>query len=82
MHIVCHDKQEHLSKKCDPKLFYDSAKARKADLQNSKKRSSDNGITKRRPKPIRGQIKKEIDFKAKQVLPTTRSGKRKICAMA
>ena len=56
VHIVCHDKQEHLTKKCDPKFFY----CVKPETE-SKSSSVTQKVTKRRDVAAKRRSKTTLD---------------------
>ena len=98
VHIVCHDKQEHSEKKCDPKMFYISKNrfTSPASCPTSRNRSTLTSGTSRCSKTSDKELKLQVKLirKAKDTrlaLPTnaikeltqkSANRKRKVCTLA
>jgi len=94
VHIVCHDKQEHSGKKCDPKMFYISKNrfTSPTSVKTSGNRSRSSRFNKASDKELKLPIKPirkakgtrtSLSSSANKELPQKSANrKRKVCAMA
>ncbi len=87
VHIVCHDKQEHSGKKCDPKMFYNSKSRTRSPVSGPTSKSNSSRCNKTSDHELKLPVKpirkaKDTRFAIKELPLKSAQRKRKVCAMA